>query len=157
MDKLQKFRSDVGENWIPQIYSETIRPMRTRALKLDIPERENEPVIHETLLGIELKIGRRRIACPDVHTARYLQVFSRLGCRDLAVPYDITALPTIADRLNAAWLAVNDALLGYARGVSPQVAGKIRSRAIRLMREEIKKAGAGDLMPLFDRSTKQRE
>jgi hypothetical protein len=157
MDKLQKLRSEVGENWIPEIYSETIRPMRTRALKLEIPERENNPTIHETLLGIELKVGRRRIACPDANTARYLQVFSRLGCREVAVPYDITALPAIADRLERAWSVVNDALLGYAHGVSPQAAGKFRSAAIRLMREEIRKAGAGDLMPLFNRPTKQRD
>jgi hypothetical protein len=157
MDKLQQLRSEVGEDWIPEIYSETIRPMRTRALRLDIPERENEPTIHETLLGIELKVGRRRIACPDASTARYLQVFSRLGCREVAVPYDITALPSIADRLGIAWAAVNDALLEYAQGVSPQAGGKFRSAAIRLMREEIQKAGAGDLMPLFNQSTKQRD
>ena len=64
----------LGDAWIPAIYSTKIRPQRTRAVDLEIPERENQAEILYTLLGIELKIAKRRIACPDLATARYLRV-----------------------------------------------------------------------------------
>src|SRR5688572_20624279 len=91
-----------GES-IVTIYAEKIRPVRTRACSLDIPEKEHDAQILHTLLGIELKVGQRRFACPDLATARYMRVFARLGCREFAVPYDITKISTAADELETAW------------------------------------------------------
>src|SRR5688500_20172485 len=68
-----------------------------------MPARQNEAQILHTLLGIELKVGRRRFECPDLATARYMRVFARLGCRDFAIPYDITTISTLADELETAW------------------------------------------------------
>jgi hypothetical protein len=55
------------------------------------------------LLGVELKIGRRRVMCPDLATARYLSVFARTGNADFALPYDISQLSRLADALEFAW------------------------------------------------------
>lgn len=157
MEALAKIRVGIGSDWIPEIYSESIRPLRTRSLEMDIPERENRPEMFETLLGMELKVGRRRFACPDANTARYLFVFACLGCRNVAIPYDITVLGGLADRLEQAWKGTTDVLERHTRGFSPQQKGRVRAALIRSVRDEIKAAGAGDLMPLFNRSTKQRD
>jgi hypothetical protein len=157
MEILAKIRIGIGSDWIPEIYTELIRPLRTRSFEMDIPERENHPEMFETLLGMELKVGRRRFACPDANTARYLYVFACLGCRNIAVPYDITVLGGLADRFEGAWNKTVDVLERRAQGLSPQQKGRVRAALLRSMRDEIKAAGAGDLMPLFNRSTKQRD
>jgi hypothetical protein len=156
MESIKIIRQEIGDDWIPDIYTESIRPLRTRSFEMEIAERENRPEIFETLLGMELKVGRRRFACPDMNTARLLKVFASLGCRKVAVPYDITVLGAMADRLEQGWSKTNQGIDKYSAGNSPQQRGRIRAALIRVIREEIKASGAGDLMPLFNRSTKQR-
>src|SRR5688572_33467549 len=68
-------RNELADKWIPFVYDAKIRSMRTRSFEFAVPERENQPEILHTLMGIELKIGRSRFACPDLATARYLAVF----------------------------------------------------------------------------------
>src|SRR5690349_2999275 len=94
---------ETASDSIADIYSQKIRTIRTRSCALEIPERENEVAILHTLLGIELKVGSHRFACPDLPTARYMRVFARLGCREFAIPYDITKISTLADELETSW------------------------------------------------------
>lgn len=157
MDLIKQIREKLADRWIPDFYREHIRTARTRSFKMDIPERENRPTIHETLLGMEIKVGSVRIYCPDEGTARYVSVFAGLGCREIAIPYDITTLPDFADRLEAAWQQTVGALNELTASSSPQVRGKARAGLIRAMRNEIAQIGAGEAMPLFDRSTRQRK
>jgi len=145
-------RSELGDLWIADLYREKVRSQRTRSLHLDVPERENVPEILHTLLGIELKIGRQRFACPDLATARYLRVFARLGVRDVAVPYDITRISVIADELETAWQKM--ILLLREKG---RETGRDRSALVRKLRAEISDIGPGEVMPVFDRETKQRK
>jgi len=145
-------RSELGDLWIADLYRNKVRSQRTRSLHLDVPERENVPEILHTLLGIELKIGRRRLACPDLATARYLRVFARLGVRDVAVPYDITRISVIADELETAWQKM--ILLLREKG---RETGRDRSALVRKLRAEINDIGPGEVMPVFDRETKQRK
>ena len=149
-------RDRMGDEWIPTIYLQTIRPQRTRAYNLEIPQRENDAQILHTLLGIELKVGKRRFACPDLSTARYLRVFARIGCRDFAIPYDITKIAPAADDLEMSWqrslLILEDE---FGRKPARAVA-QYRSALIREIRNEIHDAGACDKTPEFKRSTKQR-
>ncbi len=150
-------RNELGPGWIPHIYDATVRPMRTRSFEFAIPERENQPEILHTLLGIELKIGRSRFACPDLATARYLSVFARIGCRKVAVPYDISILPAIADELETCWHRTILILEKDTKNTTVHGKAKVRSGLLKMMRTEIAKSGAGDAMPLFDTSTKQRQ
>lgn len=150
-------RNELGDRWIPKLYDTEIRPMRTRSLEIAIPERENQPEILHTLLGIELKIGRSRFSCPDLATARYLSVFARIGCRKVAVPYDITALPGIADDLETCWHRMILIIEKDTKNATVHGKSRVRSALLRMIREEIAKSGAGDAMPLFDTSTKQRD
>ena len=111
--------------------------------------------IHHTLLGIELKVGRRRMLCPDLATARYLAVFARIGCRSVAIPYDITKISRLADALDSSWhrmLLISDRLT-KARGVAFRA--RIQRQLIGKVRNEIDDAGAGPRIPEFKQSTKQ--
>src|SRR5687768_13280491 len=140
MEALANIRTELGSDWIPEIYTESVRPLRTRSFEMDIPERENHPEMFETLLGMELKVGRRRFACPDANTARYLYVFACLGCRNIAVPYDITVLGGLADRFEGSWNKTVDVLERCTDGLSPQQKGRVRAALVRSIREEIKAA-----------------
>jgi hypothetical protein len=150
MDIVAAIRDALGGDWLPSLYESKVRSQRTRGYKLDIPKRENHPEIQYTLLGIELKVGRKRFACPDLATARYLRVFARLGCAEFAVPYDISLLPAVADELETAW---QRALVLLQK----EKAASDRSKLIKSMRTEIGTIGPGEAMPLFDRETKQRK
>jgi hypothetical protein len=150
-------RNELADKWIPFVYDAKIRSMRTRSFEFAVPERENQPEILHTLMGIELKIGRSRFACPDLATARYLAVFARIGCPKVAVPYDITVVSGIADELETCWHRMILIIEKDTKNSTVHAKAKIRSALLRLMRTEIARSGAGDAMPLFDRSTKQRQ
>lgn len=152
MKLVDEVRTELGGSWIPDLYRDKVRSQRTRSFRLEIPERENAPEILHTLLGIELKVGRRRFACPDLATARYLRVFARLGVRDVAVPYDITRISVISDELETAW----QKMLLVLREKASET-GRDRSTLVRKLREEIGGIGPGEMMPRFDRETKQRK
>ncbi len=150
-------RETLAEKWLPTIYLEKIRSQRTRSVKLEIAERENQAEIQYTLLGIELKVGRRRFACPDLSTARYMRVFARIGCNEFAIPYDITKISAAADELETAWQLT---LLQFDEGNrdrSSKSLSQMRSRLIKTIRDEVRAIGAGDAMPQFDRKTRQRK
>jgi len=142
----------VGEKWIPAIYRDKIRVLRTRAYTLGVAPRENEAEVLHTLLGIELKVGRRRLSCPDLSTARYLRIFARIGVNEIAVPYDISKIAALADELESAW---HYTLLLLEENMPAQKRG--RSVGIKLMRRELEEAGAGVLVPEFKQTTKQEK
>ena len=148
MINIEGLRANLGELWIPEIYREQVRSKRTRSLEMNVPERENSPEIFHTLLGIELKVGKLRIATPDLATARYLCVFARLGCREVAVPYDISKISGIADLLETGWQRMNLLLQGATT--------RRRNLAIKTIRSEIAEIGAGETMPEFNTETRQR-
>ena len=150
MAVIDNVKAALGEEWIPAIYESRVRSDRTRSYDLQIPKKENTAEIQYTLLGIELKVGRRRFACPDLATARYLRVFSRLGCPSFAVPYDITRISPIADELETAWQRTLLAL--DSNGMADA-----RSRVVKAIRDEIARIGPGEPMPLFDRETRRRK
>ena len=41
MEFVLDIKEKLGESWLAQIYQDKIRTLRTRAYRLDIPEREN--------------------------------------------------------------------------------------------------------------------
>jgi len=153
MDVAAEIRAESGDEWLPAIYSGKVRSQRTRSYKLDIPKRENAPEIQYTLLGIELKVGRKRFACPDLATARYLRVFARLGCREFAIPYDISTISGFADELETSW---QRSLVLLEKLVPTDLLPSARATLVKTMRDEIKAIGPGEPMPLFDRETRRR-
>lgn len=156
MEIAAEIRGNLGAEWIPDIYQNKVRTQRTRAHRLEITERENRAVIQHTLLGVELKVGNKRFSCPDLSTARYLQIFARLGCSNVAVPYDITKISTLADELESSWQRTLLVFEKMTADKTSPVRGRMRSSLIKEIRQELDKIGAGALMPEFKQSTKQR-
>ena len=156
MNIAEEIRLSLGDDWLPNIYT-TIRKSRTRAVSIDVPDRENLAQIQHTLLGVELKIGKRRFPCPDLSTARYMRIFGRLGCREFAVPYDISKISAAADQLETAWQQSLILFRDFAEARSERSIVQLRSRLIRTIRNEIVATGPGDAMPAFDRETRQRD
>ncbi|MBX7171285.1 MAG: hypothetical protein K1X72_10020 [Pyrinomonadaceae bacterium] len=156
MEIALEIKEKLEETWLANIYREKIRTLRTRAYTLSIPERENSAEIQHTLLGVELKVGNIRLACPDLSTARYLQVFARLGCQEIAIPYDITKISTLADELESSWQQILLHFEERTSGKLPSAIGRMRSNLVKEIRAELDEIGAGEKMPQFKQSTKQR-
>ncbi|MEZ5426149.1 MAG: hypothetical protein R2747_07790 [Pyrinomonadaceae bacterium] len=156
MEIVSEIKEKLGEEWLPVIYKEKVRTQRTRSHRLEIAKRENRAIIQHTLLGVELKVGNKRFSCPDLSTARYLQIFARIGCPEVAVPYDITKISTLADQLESSWQKSLLLLEEGSKDKTPPVRGRMRSALLKEIREEVDLIGAGSLMPEFKQSTKQR-
>src|ERR1041384_6398775 len=102
-DIVIEIANQLGDQSIAAIYQNKILSQRTRQYELKASIKNTTVEILHTLLGIELKIGNRRLLCPDLATARYLSIFARAGCEVIAVPYDITQISRLADELESSW------------------------------------------------------
>lgn len=156
MDIAAEISAALADDWLPTIYKEKIRSQRTRSLEIDVSARENQAEIQYTLLGIELKVGKRRFACPDLATARYMRVFARIGCGAFAIPYDITKISPAADELETSYQLSILLLSQKMRGKPSRSISLSRSKLLKSMRIAISEIGAGEAMPEFNRETKQR-
>jgi hypothetical protein len=154
MKKTEELRRLLENSWIPAIYEQKVRKRRTRAVQLPVPAKLNHAEILFTLLGIELRVAKRRIPCPDLATARYLQVFARLGCPTVAIPYDITQISPLADELEVAWQRLG-LMADHLTDESLNARSRLISSAVKEIREAVGAAGAGDTMPEFRKSTRQ--
>jgi hypothetical protein len=151
-----EIRDALDQMWLPRIYRERVLTLRTRSHHLNVPARTAKIEVQHTLLGVELKMGRRRMLCPDLATARYLAVFARAGCRDVAVPYDITQISRLADDLESSWHRMLLLVEAAAEKRSPAFRSRLRAGVLSEVRAEIKMAGAGTAVPQFNQNTKQR-
>ena len=149
-------KAELKDTWLPQIYRQRIRTKRTRAYHFEGLTNKTRVEIQHTLLGVELKAGRRRLLCPDLATARYLSVFSRAGCENVAVPYDITKISQLADELESSWHRMFLLVDHYAAVKSETFRTRIGRVLVGKIRVEISELGAGTSVPEFKQTTKQR-
>src|SRR5436305_11800182 len=149
-------KNQLGEEWPARIYGERVLAMRTRSHAVPPAARSAPVEILHTLLGIELKVGRRRISCPDLATARYLSVFARAGVAEVAVPYDITKISRLADELESAWQRLLLLAEHVTRGRAAATRSRVRAAVVKEARREIEEAGAGTAVPQFNQNTRQR-
>jgi hypothetical protein len=149
-------KAELDDAWLPHIYRERVRSKRTRSYHFAGLTKESRVEIQHTLLGVELKAGRRRLLCPDLATARYLSVFARAGCEYVAVPYDITSISQLADELESSWHRMFLLADQHAAGKSEALKTRIHRLLVNKIRVEITEAGAGTSMPEFKQSTRQR-
>lgn len=156
-DLVAKVKEMMGDQLISAIYRERVRTIRTRSYKLNAPSRAVEIEVMHTLLGVELKIGKRRLLCPDLATARYLTVFARLGLDEIAVPYDITQISRLADDLESSWYRMMIMVEHLAAGRSERLRNRVRAGLIADERNEVAALGAGPAIPEFNQNTKQRK
>ena len=152
----EQVEKELKDSWLPEIYRERILKIRTRAYHFGPLKRGTRVEVQHTLLGVELKMGRRRLLCPDLATARYLAVFARAGCQDVAVPYDITKISRLADDLESSWhrmVLLADRITGERIRT---LGSRVRGLLIAKLKAEIAAAGAGTPVPEFKKTTKQR-
>ncbi len=95
-------------------YREKVLTQQTRTIRL--LGRKNAATILNTLLGFEVQASYKRIQCPDMVTARYLRLFSELGCHSIKLPYD----PTLTEQLIPVFEATIDAVKERVRELFPQ-------------------------------------
>ena len=152
----QLISEQLGESWLPRIYHERILKLRTRSYEFASDKPAARVDIQHTLLGVELKVGRKRLLCPDLATARYLSVFARLGCEAVAVPYDITKISHLADELESSWYRMFLLVEQEARAESTRFRARLRGLLIAKIRAEIEEAGPGTRVPEFRQTTRQR-
>ena len=148
-DLASAIESKMGDSWLPRIYRERILKLRTRSYHFataTVPKGVN---IQHTLLGVELKVGRKRLLCPDLATARYLSVFARLGCQDVALPYDITKISQLADELESSWYRMLLLVDQETKAKSVGFRNRLRGSLVAQIRAEIAAAGAGTRIPEF--------
>jgi hypothetical protein len=155
-DYAQKIKEQLAETWLPRIYRERILKLRTRSYHFDTINPFARVEIQHTLLGVELKLGRKRLLCPDLATARYLSVFARLGCKDVALPYDITKISHLADELESSWYRMWLLVEQEAKAESTRFKARVRGLLLAAIRADIEEAGPGTRVPQFKQSTKQR-
>ena len=153
----RKVQEQLGDSWLPRVYRERILKLRTRSYHFEVGSPSARVVIQHTLLGVELKIGRRRLLCPDLATARYLSVYARVGCKDVALPYDITKISQFADEFESSWYRMLLLVDQEARAQSASFKGRLRGLLLAKIRLEILEAGPGMRVPEFRQSTKQRQ
>lgn len=155
-DFVAKVKETMGDQLISVIYRDRIRSIRTRSYKLGVPAKPASIEVMHTLLGVELKIGKRRLLCPDLATARYLSVFARLGVADVAVPYDITQISRLADDLESSWFRMLMLVEHLTATRSDRLRSKVANLLIAEQRTEITAIGAGSAIPEFNQNTRQR-
>lgn len=153
-DLAKLIRNELGESWLPTVYRDRVLKLRTRSYHFD--SLKGTVAIQHTLLGVELKIGKKRLLCPDLATARYLSVFARAGCNDVAIPYDITRISRLADEMEASWFRMLLLIDEAAKQTKVNLRPRLRGLLFATIRSEILAVGAGTKIPEFKQSTRQR-
>jgi len=149
-------KAELKETWLPEFYRQRILSKRTRSYHFEGLTKKNRVEIQHTLLGVELKVGRRRFLCPDLATARYLSIFARAGLEHVAVPYDITKTSQLADELESSWHRMFLLVDHLAPGKSETFRTRVGRLLVNKIKTEISELGAGSSVPEFKQSTKQR-
>lgn len=129
---------------IGQLYTDRVLSQHTR--RVPLLGRKCQPRIMYTFLGFEVKMGRKRVTCPDMGTARYLKLFAELGMDSVQIPYDPSQTAQIVPQLEAAFDQIKASL-------SKQESNRVQRQAVlrrtyKKLRDELKKAKTADPRPV---------
>lgn len=108
---LQESAEDSGN--LVETYKKEVLPIKTRTIHL-LGKKAPARII-TTLLGYEVQASYKRINCPDMVTARYLKLFTELGCHTIKLPYD----PTVTERLIPVLETAYDRVVKGVRSLFP--------------------------------------
>ena len=93
-----------------EIYRREVLTQQTRTVRL-LGVKSSAKII-QTLLGYEVQSMHKRIHCPDLVTARYLKLFSELGCHSIRLPYDPTVTARLIPTMESALQSIMDTVYG---------------------------------------------
>ncbi len=130
---------------IGQLYVNRVLSQRTR--RVPLLGRKCQPHIMYTFLGFEVKMGRKRVTCPDMATARYLKIFAELGMDSVQIPYDPSQTARIVPLLETAFDRIKASL-------SKQECDRVQFQAVlrrmyKELRDELKGGKKADRRPTF--------
>lgn len=91
-----------------KIYRDSILTQKTRQVQL--LGRKCTPRLLKTFLGYEVQLNRKRITCPDLTTARYVELFAQIGSKAVRIPYDPTRTAAVLPVLDQAFESLNSAV-----------------------------------------------
>jgi hypothetical protein len=80
-------------------YRQKVLSQNTRTIRL-LGKKCSAKILN-TLLGYEVQASYKRIQCPDLVTARYLRLFSELGCHSIQLPFDLTLTAQLVPEFEA--------------------------------------------------------
>jgi hypothetical protein len=122
---------------IEQVYRERVIPIKTRSIHL--LGRKMPAAIIETLLGYEVKASYKRIHCPDMVTARYLKLFTELGCRTIRLPYDPTVTANLIPQFEQSAAKIVSGIRDiYPR--DPSLQTYVTQRVFAILRRQLRAA-----------------
>ena len=91
------FRASKSAADLLNAYRTKVLTQNTRTIRL-LGKKGAARILH-TLLGYEVQASYKRIQCPDLATARYLKLFTELGCHSIKLPYDPTLTAELIPKL----------------------------------------------------------
>ena len=99
----EQVKSELKDTWLPHDLPRSHSENENALVHFGCTYAEARVEIQHTLLGVELKVGRRRLLCPDLATARYLSVFARAVVRKWPFPTTLRKISRLADELESSW------------------------------------------------------
>ena len=123
-------------NRIDTLYRNSVLTQRVRTVRL--PGRKCHPQIMYTFLGFEIKVGIRRLTCPDITSARYLMIFVELGMDRVHIPYDPTQTAVLVPELEQSFHRIKELLL--KAGFDSHSHGQMVRRVYQRLRSRLRKA-----------------
>jgi len=93
-----------------ELYRNEVLPQKTRTVRL-LGTKSDANII-QSLLGYEVQARHKRVNCPDLVTARYLKLFSEIGCHSIRIPYDPTATARLIPLMESSYQCVKDTIDG---------------------------------------------
>lgn len=127
----------IRRNAFSELYGREVLPYPTRTIRL-LGKKCSAQIMY-TFLGFEVKAGRKRIHCPDIVTARYLKVFSELGCRSIRLPYDPTRTAQIVPQFEAMMDEIHRYITDHF-SEEPSTKRRVLQRVYALLRRQIHSA-----------------
>jgi hypothetical protein len=124
-------------NTLIEIYQKSVLSGKTRMIQL--LGRKHPARILNTLLGYEVQASYKRIQCPDMATARYVKLFTELGCHSIRLPYDPSVTASILPDMEAS-------IVNISKGISTlfpndqAVQNYVLQRVYGIIREQLRKS-----------------
>ena len=124
-----------------EVYRSRVLPIKTRTIHL--LGRKSSPRIADTLLGYEVQAGYKRVHCPDRATARYLLIFTEIGCHSIRLPYDPTVTVELLPALEGSLARLKDGIAALFSG-NKRIQRYVLQRVFRHLRARLRKKMGSD-------------
>ncbi|MEJ2109104.1 MAG: hypothetical protein P8Z37_04160 [Acidobacteriota bacterium] len=119
------------------MYRKEVLSQKTRTVRL-LGTKCSARII-QSLLGFEVQARHKRIQCPDLVTARYLKIFSEIGCHTVRLPYDPTLTERIIPQMESAYQNI-EATVKKVFPHNPKLHRYVIQKIFAIIREEIRDA-----------------